>query len=106
MAYYNVKTGKWEYDYTEQTDVQSMQDRITELEQQLASRSFYAKECADGFDREVKRADRLYSKLTEQDKLLDECEIALKVFLEHIGPTDGMRTWKELLTKLRDRKNG
>jgi len=80
-------------------------DRITELEQQLASKSFYAKECADGFDREVKRADRLYSKFTKRDKLLDECEaLAKQISTEPWQDSNALKLAGLVLTKLRDRK--
>lgn len=78
--------------------IDELRARITELEQELtrtkeiasfqfeeqkkklADKAFYAKESADGFDREVKRADALQHKLTERDKLLDEC---LEIFVSH-----------------------
>jgi len=91
-------------EYARDFDPSIMMNKVKVAEEKAAEQGRYAVDMFDESKRAQKsereaiiRADRAEAKLTEQDKLLDECEIALK---HSIGPH------KALLTKLRDRKNG
>jgi len=80
--------------------------RITELEQQLAEQE-------QGIDNAVKTIvhqgeliDAAEAKLTERDKLLDECAHALSMYIDYseVENDQTMKDHADLLTKLQERE--
>jgi len=89
--------------------------RITELEQQLADekeRADHHTEAAALYDKRWCEACSLLNekdaKITEQDKLLDECEEFMSILCREdlASKLERLSRQDRLLTKLRDRKNG
>jgi len=99
-------------EYARDFDPSLLMDKLKAAEEKAAEQGRYAVDMFDESKRAQKsereaiiRADRAQAKLTEQDKLLDECEaLAKQISTEPWQDSNALKLAGLVLTKLRDRK--